>query len=115
MKAVKNTYSNKKRPIRHARVRRAYSSPVLIPHATPKVKFLFAISALGFAIMLSASLNYKSYMQLQSEKNETKLLEEQVREKVDQNLELQEEILYLKTDKETIEREARRYGLAPKN
>jgi hypothetical protein len=63
--------------------------------------------------MLVLTINYRAYSELTSEKNEFQDLNEKVQEATTENLSLQEEIFYLKTDPKAVEPETRKYVPAP--
>jgi hypothetical protein len=58
--------------------------------------------------MLVLTINYRAYSELTSEKGEFNELNDKVQQATTENLSLQEEIHYLKTDPKPIEHEARR-------
>ena len=63
-------------------------------------------------LMLILTVNYRAYSELRKEKKTFEELNNKVQQATTENLSMQEEIYYLKSDPKTIEREARKYGLA---
>ncbi len=72
------------------------------------------VTAISLILMLCLTINYRAYSELVKETREFEQLNQKIQKATSENLSMQEEIHYLKTDPKTIEREARRYGLAPK-
>jgi len=70
----------------------------------------FAIAA-SLAFMLCLSINYRAFCEMSREVDEHQNLSGQVQNLTNENLALQEEIHNLKTDSESIRREARRLGI----
>jgi len=62
--------------------------------------------------MLVMTVNYRAYSELSKEAQIFDELNNKVQQATTDNLSMQEEIYYLKSDPNTIEREARKYGLA---
>ncbi|MCV4820904.1 septum formation initiator family protein, partial [Escherichia coli] len=56
-------------------------------------------------------VNFRAYREYLDEQHQNVELERQIENATRQNIELQEEIYYLKNDPATIENEARRFGL----
>lgn len=71
----------------------------------------FALIA-SMTLMLCLTINYRAFTELHGEMIENKTLGDQIQNLTDENLALQDEIHDLKTDPKTIEREARKLGLA---
>ena len=63
------------------------------------------------ALSITATVNVRSYLDLANEEKAHEELNRQVQQMNEENLGLQEEIYYLKNDTDTIEREAKKYGL----
>jgi cell division protein FtsB len=61
--------------------------------------------------MLCLTINYRAFTELNKETAEHGELQQRVEALTSENLNLQEEIHYLKTDPKTIEREAKKFGL----
>jgi septal ring factor EnvC (AmiA/AmiB activator) len=74
--------------------------------------WLPVLTALLLTGMLALTINYRAYSELTKETKEFEELNDRVQQATTENLSLQEEIFYLKTDPKTIEREAHKYGLA---
>lgn len=66
-------------------------------------------------VMLCISINLRAVSDVAHESDQNAILSDQVRNLLDENLALQEEIHLLKTDPKIIEREARRLGLGQQN
>lgn len=69
-------------------------------------------AALTLVFMLVLTVNYRAYSELTKESKVFNELNDKVQQATTENLSMQEEIYYLKSDPKTIEREARKYGLA---
>jgi len=63
-------------------------------------------------ISLCVAVNYRAFTELHGEIQENKTLAGEIQNLTDENLALQDEIHNLKTDPRTIEREAKKLGLA---
>lgn len=68
-------------------------------------------ASLSLVIMITATVNFRAYTELSHEKAQHEDLNQRVQQMTEENLGLQEEIYFLKNDTDTIEREAKRYGL----
>ena len=68
-------------------------------------------ASLTLVLTITATVNVRSYMDLANEQQQHEELNQRVQQMNDENLGLQEEIYYLKNDTDTIEREAKKYGL----
>lgn len=62
-------------------------------------------------LMLSLTINYRAFAELGKESTENESLEQKIQSVTTNNLGLQEQIHYLKTDPETVEHEVRKFGL----
>jgi hypothetical protein len=92
------------------RARTARAKPLRWRKEKPKrvvPKWLPVLTALMLTGMLVLTINYRAYSELTSEKKEFQDLNDKVQHATTENLSLQEEIYYLKTDPKPIEREAR--------
>lgn len=69
-------------------------------------------SAVTLVLMLVLTVNYRAFSELRKESQVFEELNNKVQQATTDNLSMQEEIYYLKSDPKTIEREARKYGLA---
>ncbi|MFL6468523.1 MAG: FtsB family cell division protein [Pyrinomonadaceae bacterium] len=69
-------------------------------------------AAITLVLMLVLTINYRAYTDLKKESRVFDELNGKVQQATTENLSMQEEIYYLKSDPKTIEREARKYGLA---
>jgi len=73
-------------------------------------------ASLTLVLTITATVNVRSYIDLANEQKQNEELNQRVQQMNDENLGLQEEIYYLKNDTDTIEREAKKYGLVrPQN
>lgn len=72
------------------------------------------LTAISLILMLCLTINYRAYSELAKETREYEELNKKIQNATSENLSMQEEIHYLKTDPTTIEREARKYGLSRK-
>jgi cell division protein FtsB len=72
--------------------------------------------AILLSVMLCLTVNFRALSVMNQEMKENSALETQIQAVTSENLALQEEIHYLKNDPDTIEREAKKFGLSrPKN
>jgi cytoskeletal protein RodZ len=78
-------------------------------------KWFPVLTAFMLTGMLVLTINYRAYSELTSEKKEFHELNEKVQQATTENLSLQEEIFYLKTDPKTVERDTRIYSPAPQS
>jgi cell division protein FtsB len=83
------------------------SRPGRIPRWAPYA------SAIGLTLIIMLTINFRAYTEYDRESAELEQLNEKIEKLTEENLELQEEIHYLKTDPKTVEREARKFGLRP--
>src|SRR5688572_23357093 len=92
------------------RARTARAKPLKWRKEKPKrvvPKWLPVLTALLLTGMLVLTINYRAFSELTSERREFLELNEKVQEATTENLSLQEEIYYLKTDPKPTERETR--------
>ena len=68
-------------------------------------------ASLTLVLSITATVNVRSWIDLANEQQTHQELNQQVQQMNEENLGLQEEIYYLKNDTDTIEREAKKYGL----
>ncbi len=92
----------KQQPIRWPKKQKRRILPAWVPVAT----------ALGLCAMLVLTINFRAYSELKKETRQFDELNGKIQQATSDNLSLQEEIYYLKNDPNTIEREARKFGLA---
>jgi len=69
-------------------------------------------ASVTLVLMLVLTVNYRAFSELKKESKVFEELNDKVQQATTENLSMQEEIYYLKSDPKTIEREARKYGLA---
>ncbi len=69
-------------------------------------------ASVTLVLMLVLTVNYRAFSELKKESKVFEELNNKVQQATTDNLSMQEEIYYLKSDPKTIEREARKYGLA---
>ena len=62
-------------------------------------------------VMLLVSINFRAFSEMREEVDQNARLAGQIQNLMDENLALQEEIHLLKTDRQVIQREARRIGI----
>jgi len=73
-------------------------------------------ASLTLVLTITATVNVRSYVDLANEQAQHEDLNRRIQQMNEENLGLQEEIYYLKNDTDTIEREAKKYGLVrPQN
>jgi len=112
LRKAANTYSDRARPIRRnkrAEAVNAKSRQLATKVATPRWAAVAAIGSV--TLMLCLTINYRAYTEMSREIDEHDSLSTQIGNLTSENLALQEEIHNLKSDSESIEREARRMGL----
>ena len=90
------------KPLRWRKEPRTKTLPSWIPIA----------AAVTLVLMLVLTVNYRAFSELRRETQTFEELNSKVQQATTENLSMQEEIYYLKSDPQTIEREARKYGLA---
>jgi cell division protein FtsB len=76
----------------------------------PSLRLAFTL-VLGMTMLLGLTINYRAYQTMRREAIEHEQLNEKAKSLTDENLQLQEEINDLKTDRKTVEREAKRLGI----
>ena len=106
MNKAANIYWNEPEAIR----RNAKGEAVATRTARPR--WLSFVLILLMTVSLCVTINYRALTELRGEINENKTLTDQIQNLTDENLALQDEIHNLKTDPKTIEREAKKLGLA---
>lgn len=72
------------------------------------------VTALTLTMMICLTINFRAYSELSREEKQHDTLNLQIETITSENLSLQEQIHYLKNDSKTIEREARKFGLRPR-
>ena len=90
------------KPLRWRKEPRTSNLPSWIPIA----------SAVTLVLMLVLTVNYRAYSEFRLETQTFEELNNKIQQATTENLSMQEEIYYLRSDPKTIEREARKYGLA---
>ena len=90
------------KPLRWRKEPRKSNLPTWIPIA----------SAVTLVLMLVLTVNYRAYSEFRLETQTFEELNNKIQQATTENLSMQEEIYYLRSDPKTIEREARKYGLA---
>lgn len=75
-------------------------------------KWLAPLAAGSLSVMICLTINYRAYSELSKETALQKILTEQIDSVRNENLELQEDIYKLKSDRKTIEIEARKIGMS---
>lgn len=120
MRRVKNISSRRNEAVKRSRVRRRAvkpeRQPLKLPDAlsfqVPQIpRWLPVAASITLVVMITATVNFRAYSSLSSEELEHEELNQKVQQMTEDNLGIQEEIYYLKNDPETIEREAKKYGL----
>lgn len=67
-----------------------------------------------FAVVLCLTINFRAFTELTREVEQNDSLNTQIENITSENLNLQEEIYYLRNDSDAIEREARKFGFTRK-
>jgi cell division protein FtsB len=80
---------------------------------TPRYAAMAIVASIAF--MLCLTINYRAFCDMSREVDENQDLSGQIQSLTSENLALQEEIHNLKTDSESIRREARRLGITGGN
>ena len=120
MRRVNNIYSRRNEALKRSRVRRRTVKPERQPFKMPEAlsfqvprvpRWLPVAASITLVVMITATVNFRAYSSLSNEEQEFENLNQKVQEVTEENLGIQEEIYYLKNDPETIEREAKKYGL----
>lgn len=117
MRRVKNISSRKNEAVKRSRVRRRAAKPERKPLKMPEAlsfripQWLPIAVSVTLVVMITATVNFRAYSSLSKEEQVHEELNQKVQQMTEENLGIQEEIYYLKNDPETIEREAKKYGL----
>jgi cell division protein FtsB len=91
----------------------AKSRQIATKVTTPRWAAVAAIASV--TLMLCLTINYRAYTEMSREIDEHRSLSTQIDNLTSENLALQEDIHNLKSDSQSIEREARRMGLRRSN
>ncbi len=97
--------------MRGRRIRRNDLARVSRPKRRLMPRWVPVAASLTLVLTITATINLRAFRELQTEQQQHEELNQRVQQMTDENLGLQEEIYYLKNDPDTIEREAKRYGL----
>ncbi|MBL8125283.1 MAG: septum formation initiator family protein [Blastocatellia bacterium] len=100
-----------RRNMRGRRIRRNDLARVSRPKRRLMPRWVPVAASLTLVLTITATINLRAFRELQTEQQQHEELNQRVQQMTDENLGLQEEIYYLKNDPDTIEREAKRYGL----
>lgn len=100
-----------RRNMRGRRIRRNDLARVSRPKRRLMPRWVPIAASLTLVLTITATINLRAFRELQTEQQQHQELNQRVQQMTDENLGLQEEIYYLKNDPDTIEREAKRYGL----
>ena len=120
MRRVKNISSRRNEAVKRSRVRRRAAKPERQPLKMPEAlsfqmpripRWLPIAASVTLVVMITATVNFRAYSSLSKEEQQHEELNQKVQQMTEENLGIQEEIYYLKNDPETIEREAKKYGL----
>ncbi len=79
-----------------------------------KISWVPVAMALSITMMVCVTVNYRAFSELSSETDLHESLNTQIDGVTSENLALQEEIHYLKSDPNMIEREAKKFGFVPR-
>ena len=82
--------------------------------AAKRPRWLGFTAAVVLCLVLVVTVNYKSFTVFEREREQQQVLNEKIEDLADENLALQEEIHYLKTDPKKLEPEAKKLGLERK-
>jgi cell division protein FtsB len=108
---MKTTDTTKRRMAQPRSPRRQPMARVSRPRTRLIPRWIPVVASLTLVLMITATINFRAYSVLSKEQNENIELEQKAQQLQTENLGIQEEIYYLKNDNETIEREAKKYGL----
>ena len=117
MKRADSIYSRKTDSVNRTRVRRKRPATERQPLKMPDAlwfrvpRWMPVAASITLVVTITATVNFRAYSSLSNEEKEHLELNQKVQQFTEDNLGIQEEIYYLKNDPETIEREAKRYGL----
>ena len=100
-----------RRNTRVRRTRRDEIARVSKPKRRILPRWVPIAASLTLVLSITATVNVRSWIDLANEQQHHEELNQRVQEMNEENLGLQEEIYYLKNDTDTIEREAKKYGL----
>lgn len=100
-----------RRNMRVRRTRRDEIARVSKPMRRILPRWVPIAASLTLVLSITATVNVRSWIDLANEQKQHEELNQRVQEMNEENLGLQEEIYYLKNDTDTIEREAKKYGL----
>ena len=78
------------------------------------LRWLPVAAALAITFMICLTINFRAYKELSREVDQNAALTGQIDAVTNDNLSLQEEIHYLRSDPQMIEREASKLGLLPR-
>ena len=101
--------------VKRQRVRRQVDKPLRWrkePRKRALPSWIPIAAAVSLVLLLVLTVNYRAYSELRREAQIFDELNDKIQHATTENLSMQEEIYYLKSDPKTIEREASKYGLA---
>ncbi len=101
--------------VKRQRVRRPVNKPLRWrkePRTSNLPSWVPIAAAVTVVLMLVLTVNYRAYSEFRRETQTFEELNNKIQLATTENLSMQEEIYYLRSDPKTIEREARKYGLA---
>jgi cell division protein FtsB len=105
------SHETTRKNLRTRRTRRADVARVSKPKRQVMPRWVPVAASLTLVLSITATVNVRSYIDLANEQKAHEELNQEVQQMNEENLGLQEEIYYLKNDTDTIEREAKKYGL----
>jgi cell division protein FtsL len=93
---------------------KAAKSTVRRKETRKRRSLLPTIAAISLSFLAVATINFKAFSEYSRERAAQHELSEKIEDLTNENLTLQEEIHYLKTDPKRVEIEARKLGLRPR-
>ena len=113
MNKAENTYWDSSRMSRNAarpvKPRKSQSKAV---GSSSRSQWIGIGVAVSLTVMLILTVNFRAFSVLNTEAAEATVLNNKIQAITSENLAIQEEIHYLKNDSDTIEREAKKFGLS---
>ncbi len=111
MNKAENTYWDRSRAA-HSTNRNPIDIRGTAVRSNSRPQWLAIAIVVSLTIMLILTVNFRAFTVLNMEAVEASVLNNKIQAVTSENLAIQEEIHYLKNDSDTIEREARKFGLS---
>ncbi len=111
MNKAENTYWGSSQAARNTS-RNSSNSRDSAVNSNSKSQWLAIGVVVSLTVMLILTVNFRAFTVLNTEAAEASVLNNKIQAVTSENLTIQEEIHYLKNDSDTIEREAKKFGLS---